>query len=94
MNELSSPEKKAICRAYNTLDEEGYHAAQILMLLDESGLTIIKKPSVSIAGFAAELRKWWSFDDRQMHTHSWHSREDFIERKLPELLTTLAAVKP
>ena len=36
--------------------------------------------------FAAELRKWWSFDDRQMHTHSWHSREDFIERKLPELL--------
>lgn len=36
--------------------------------------------------FANELRKWWSFDDRQMHTHSWHSREDFIERKLPELL--------
>jgi len=39
--------------------------------------------------FAAELRKWWSFDDRQMHTHSWHSREDFIERKLPGLLNAL-----
>lgn len=40
--------------------------------------------------FAAELRKWWSFDDGQMHTHSWHSREDFIERKLPELLSSVA----
>lgn len=37
--------------------------------------------------FADELRKWWSFDDGQMHTHSWHSREDFIERELPKLLT-------
>lgn len=36
--------------------------------------------------FADELRKWWSFDDRQHHTHSWHSREDFIAEKLPELL--------
>jgi hypothetical protein len=35
---------------------------------------------------ADELRKWWSFDDRQQHTHSWHDRENFIERKLPELL--------
>jgi hypothetical protein len=36
--------------------------------------------------FAEELRKWWSFDDRQQHTHSWHDRENFIEKKLPELL--------
>lgn len=36
--------------------------------------------------FANELRKWWSFDDHQQHTHSWHSREDFIERVLPKLL--------
>jgi hypothetical protein len=36
--------------------------------------------------FIEELRKWWSFDDRQQHTHSWHSREDFIEKKLPKLL--------
>jgi hypothetical protein len=35
---------------------------------------------------AEELRKWWSFDDRQHHTHSWHDRETFIELKLPELL--------
>jgi hypothetical protein len=40
----------------------------------------------AVEKFAAELRKWWSFDDRQMHTHSWHSREDFIERILPKLL--------
>lgn len=36
--------------------------------------------------FAEELRKWWSFDDRQVHTHSWHSRENFIENELPKLL--------
>jgi len=36
--------------------------------------------------FADELRKWWSFDDHQIHTHSWHSREDFIEQILPKLL--------
>lgn len=36
--------------------------------------------------FVNELRKWWSFDDRQQHTHSWHSREDFIENVLPKLL--------
>lgn len=42
--------------------------------------------------FATELRKWWSFDDGQMHTHSWHSREDFIKDKLPQLLG--GGVKP
>lgn len=36
--------------------------------------------------FIAELRKWWSFNERQVHTHSWHDREDFIERILPHLL--------
>lgn len=41
----------------------------------------------TIQEFADELRKWWTFDDRQVHTHSWHAREDFIERRLPELLS-------
>ena len=41
---------------------------------------------IDIKAFADELRKWWSFDDRQIHTHSWHDREDFIKKKLPELL--------
>lgn len=36
--------------------------------------------------FATELRKWWSFDENQQHTHNWHSREDFIEQKLPQLI--------
>lgn len=42
--------------------------------------------------FANELRKWWSFDDRQHHTHSWHDREDFIEKRLPELLATIRRI--
>lgn len=25
------------------------------------------------------IRKYWSFDEHQQHTHSWHSREDCIE---------------
>lgn len=41
--------------------------------------------------FAIELRKWWSFDDGQMHTHSWHDRENFIKR-LPELIAGVVAV--
>lgn len=42
---------------------------------------------MNLNAFAEELRKWWSFDDGQIHTHSWHSREDFIKIKLPELLS-------
>ena len=42
--------------------------------------------------FAIELRKWWSFDDRQFHTHSWHSREDFIKDRLPAMLASIVAV--
>lgn len=44
-------------------------------------------PKDTIDAFAAELRKWWRFDDRQHHTHTWHTREDFIEQALPGLLT-------
>jgi hypothetical protein len=47
---------------------------------------------MSYATFAEELRKWWSFDDRQVHTHSWHSREDFIKDKMCELID--AETKP
>lgn len=36
--------------------------------------------------FAEELRKYWAFDDNQQHTHSWHTREDFIAQNLPKLL--------
>ena len=42
--------------------------------------------NMTVNDFADELRKWWAFDDRQQHTHSWHGREDFIKDKLPELL--------
>lgn len=40
--------------------------------------------------FAAALRTYWSFDERQQHTNSWHSREDFIEKVLPDLLDDFA----
>ncbi len=36
--------------------------------------------------FARELREWWSFNDQQIHTHTWHTREDFIEKMLPKLV--------
>lgn len=58
----------------------------IVAALQAAGYSIVPSPVTSAASFAVELRKWWSFDDGQMHTHSWHSREDFIEKKLPELL--------
>jgi hypothetical protein len=45
-------------------------------------------PKEVINKFAEELRKWWSFDDRQIHTHTWHSREDFIVEVLPGLFAT------
>lgn len=32
------------------------------------------------------LRQHWSFSGSQQHTHSYHDREDFIERELPKLL--------
>ena len=43
--------------------------------------------------FADELRKWWSFDNGQVHTHTWHSREDFIEKALPKLLSQTLAFR-
>lgn len=35
-----------------------------------------------------KLRRWWSFSDNQNHTHSWHTREDFIEKELPMLIAS------
>lgn len=43
--------------------------------------------------FADELRKWWSFDHGQHHTHTWHGREDFIANKLPALLADLISAQ-
>lgn len=41
--------------------------------------------------FSEVLRRHWSFNDGQMHTHSWHDREDFIRDILPGLLAALRA---
>lgn len=35
---------------------------------------------------ADELRNWWSFDWDKNPTHNCDTREEFIARKLPELL--------
>lgn len=37
-----------------------------------------------------EIRKWWRFSDTQQPTSSWHDREDFIAKKLPEMLRALS----
>lgn len=42
---------------------------------------------------AEAIRRAWSFDDGQRHTHSWHDREDFLDKKLPGLLDSLVAAK-
>lgn len=48
-----------------------------------------RKPSPALPTdkFVEILRKHWSFDNNQQHTHTWHDREDFIEKVLPSLLT-------
>ena len=37
------------------------------------------------------LKQWWSFDDRQRHTHSWHTRTDFIYTELPKIVAPFEA---
>jgi hypothetical protein len=39
--------------------------------------------------FAEVLRCYWSFDNGQQHTHSWHDREDFIRGRLPAMLAAI-----
>lgn len=40
----------------------------------------------ALTPFRKQIREWWSFNSAQRHTHSWHTREDFIKR-LPEILS-------
>lgn len=74
--------RAAFVEAHNAVlpQEDGMGQAEIQMQ------DAREKHAQRVRDFATELRKWWSFDDRQQHTHSWHSREDFIEKKLPGLL--------
>lgn len=30
--------------------------------------------------YRRQVRDWWKFDSQQVHTHSWHDREEFIKR--------------
>lgn len=50
------------------------------------GATPRSQEEERLAKFAEELRKWRSFDDQQQHKHSYHDREDFIEKRLLDLL--------
>lgn len=45
---------------------------------------------LTVEEFAAELRGWWRFDEAQRPIQSWHTREDFIQKVLPGLLSRLA----
>jgi len=42
-------------------------------------LGIINTLRTMVDGLPNELRKYWSFNNGQQHTHSWHTHEDFIE---------------
>ena len=35
--------------------------------------------------FTNKLREWWKFDDHQQHCSTWHTREDFIDKILPDI---------
>lgn len=48
-------------------------------------------PSAVAKPIADALRLHWSFDRNQLHSHSWHDREDFIEKTLPGLIDTAIA---
>lgn len=43
-------------------------------------------PHSIVERLKTELLKWWSFDDYQRHTHTWHTRTDFIFTELPKIL--------
>lgn len=40
-----------------------------------------------VRSFADELRNWWRFSEGQQPNSGYHDREDFIDKKLPELLS-------
>lgn len=42
------------------------------------------------------IRAWWSFGDGQNHTHSWHTREDFIsmwDREIDKVIRDAAIAR-
>ena len=62
-------------------------------MLDDSGRKDLAddfRKSEPWRNLVAAIRKWWSFDSNQQHTHSWHDREDFILNALPDLVDAVA----
>lgn len=97
MREPSSPDRGAkVAKLSNFLDMANdrarYHGLGINFRDDDKKATLANAGRVAADQFAEVLREWWSFDDRQQHTHSWHSREDFISDELPKLLAPQAQV--
>lgn len=39
---------------------------------------IPKQQEVSVEEIIEKLDKYWSFDDNQQHTHTWHTKQDFM----------------
>lgn len=52
--------------------EEVFRLRSELARREEAEKTLVKKIS-------DRLRLHWSFDEYQSHTHTWHTKEDFIE---------------
>lgn len=93
MRAPSSPDRgKKVAALSNMLemanDAARYGGLKIDFRDDDKKHALAKAQRVAADLFAETLREWWSFDDGQRHTHSWHSREDFIENELPKLLAT------
>lgn len=97
MREPSAPDRGAkIAKLSNALDFANdtarFNGLHISFRDDDKKAALQKASRVAADQFAEVLREWWAFDDHQQHTHSWHTREDFIEDKLPELLASVGAV--
>ena len=50
---------------------------------------IITRRVVAPKQFRERLLKFWTFDENQRHTHSWHTRTDFAFKELPILIETI-----
>jgi hypothetical protein len=91
MRQPSSPDRGAkIAKLSNFLDMANdrarYNGLGINFRDDDKKAALLNAGRVAADQFAEILREHWSFDARQQHTHSWHSREDFIQDELPKLL--------
>lgn len=68
----STPPQCPLCELEATRDT---------LLSDLAAAQLREKEAVAMcAEFLTDLDWCWSFDNSQQHTHSWHDKQDFMER--------------